>query len=237
VTPDVSVTFCSRGRPAGLAETLGQLLALADRPDLVEVIVAIDPDDEVMGNALADSGVRGELAVLRAPQVSFWLAPERYGYTGLHHYLNAVAGLAKGRWCMWWNDDMRMQTPGWDSVIRLQRDAILWPQANHVRHANIAPIWPRAWSDALGHVSPTTHMDTFLQNLGDALGRHDRVALEVLHDRADVTGNHDDQTYAEGRKLLGSEGMAPGFDAAAMHAQVDADAEVIRDLLAMAGAQ
>lgn len=227
----ISVCFASRGRPESRADAIDSLRRHADCWEDIEVRVAVDPDDETVAQAML------ELADLDLGDVIVWVAPERYGYTGLHRYLNELVSKAEGSWVMWWNDDMRMQTPGWDSVIRLQRDAILWPQANHVRHANIAPIWPRAWSDALGHVSPTTHMDTFLQNLGDVLGRHDRVALEVLHDRADVTGNHDDQTYTEGRKLLGPEGMAPGFDAAAMYAQVAADAEVIRGLLAAAGAQ
>jgi hypothetical protein len=107
---------------------------------------------------------------------------------------------------------MRMQTPGWDTVVRGWRDAILWPNANHVPHANIVPAWPRAWSDAMGHVSPTMHLDTYLQRLGETIGRHDKIPVHVLHDRADVTGSHDDQTYREGRWLLGPEGVTSVHD-------------------------
>jgi hypothetical protein len=57
-----------------------------------------------------------------------------------------------------------------------------------------------------------------------------KIPVQILHDRADVTGGHDDLTYAEGRKLLGSEGMAPEFDAVAVRGQVEADAAVIRRL-------
>jgi len=131
-------------------------------------------------------------------------------------------------WVMWWNDDMTMVTQGWDKVVRANRPAVLWPKANHVHHANIAPAWPKAWSDVMGHVSPTTHMDTYLQRLGEALGRHDRVAVEIVHDRADVTGGHDDVTYAEGRKVLGPEGMV---DEPFPHGQVSVDAAKIRQLL------
>jgi hypothetical protein len=218
--PEVSVVFTSRGRPESLKAAIGSLLDHAVQPDDVEVIVAIDPDD-----------LAYKESINLPSQARFWVAPERYGYNQLHVYLNELAVMALSPWCQWWNDDMRMQTRGWDEVISGHRPAILWPFANHVHHANIAPAWPRAWSDAIGHVSPTTHMDTYLQRLGEQLGRHDRVAIEVVHDRADVTGNHDDATYAEGRKLLGSEGMAPGFDAAAMHAQLDIDASIIRELL------
>lgn len=216
----ISVVFTSRGRPNSLLRAVDSLIGQAAAPDEIEVIVAVDPDDTRVGDA----------ADCLPPQARLWAAPERYGYNRLHDYLNQLAKMARGTWCQWFNDDMVMQTPGWDLIVRASRPAVLWPAANHVHHANIVPAWPRAWSDAMGHVSPTTHMDTYLQYLGEALGRHDRIPVEVLHDRADVTGGHDDATYAEGRKLLGSEGMAPGFDGAAVREQVAADAEVIRRL-------
>jgi hypothetical protein len=217
----ISVIFASRGRPDSLRAAVGSLLHCADEPGEIEVIVAIDPDDTATAAA----------APSLPPQVRLWTAPERFGYERLHDYLNPLAKMASGTWCLWFNDDMRMQTRGWDTVVRRNRPAILWPHANHVHHANIAPAWPRAWTDALGHVTPTTHMDTYLQYLGEALGRHDKIPVEIVHDRADVTGGHDDQTYAEGRKLLGSEGMASSFDPATIRAQVVDDTLRIERLL------
>jgi glycosyltransferase involved in cell wall biosynthesis len=217
--PEVSVCFASRGRPEALKETVAGLLSLAAEPDAVEILIAADPDDTA--THMVDLPAQARVVV----------APERYGYTNLHRYLNALAEMAVGKWVMWWNDDFSMITHGWDKVVRANRPAILWPHANHVHHANIAPIWPKAWSDAMGHVSITTHMDTYLQRLGEALGRHDPVAIEIVHDRPDVTGREEDATYAEGRKLLGPEGMAPGFDVAYMHENVAIDAEIIRGML------
>ncbi len=218
---EISVIFTSRGRPNSLIAAVSSLIDQAAAPGEIEVIIAVDPDDATAAEAADGLCCHARL----------WTAPERYGYTGLHLYLNQLAAMASGTWCQWFNDDMRMLTPGWDLIVRANRPAVLWPAANHVPHANIAPAWPRAWSDATGHASPTSHMDTYMQWLGDQLGRHDRVPVEILHDRADVTGNHQDQTYAEGRKLLGPEGMVPGFDAAAVRAQIDIDAQVIRGLL------
>jgi pimeloyl-ACP methyl ester carboxylesterase len=202
--PAISLVFTSRGRPQDLIETLTGLWGLADHPELLEAIVAVDPDDE----ATLAAERKLEWAV---PRARLWVAPERYGYRNLHLYLNQLAVRARGTWCMWWNDDMRMQTQGWDTIIRLSPQGVLWPSANHVQHANIVPVWPRAWSDAAGMVCPTMHMDTWLQYAGEQLGRHFQIPVEVVHHRADVTGEHDDQTYAEGRKLMGSEGMHPGF--------------------------
>jgi hypothetical protein len=198
--PEISVIFTSRGRPPDLNETLSGLWALAAEPARLEAIVAIDPDDWAT-----------RALVAMPPNSRLWVAPERYGYQGLHKYLNQLAPQAKGRWLMWWNDDMRMQTRDWDLIVRAAPQGVLWPHANHVQHANIAPIWPKAWSDAAGMVTPTTHMDTWLQHVAESLGCHHKIPVEIIHDRADVTGGHDDQTYAEGRKPMGSEGMAPDW--------------------------
>jgi len=223
--PAVSVCFASRGRPEALAASLRGLIELAAEPDEVEILVATDPDDEITRDWLAENGDQ------MPPGVAVWTAPERFGYTRLHAYLNALARQARGEWVMWWNDDFTMVTSGWDKIVRAARPAVLWPHANHVHHANIAPIWPRAWSEAMGHVSPTTHLDTYLQRLGEALGRHDPIAVEIVHDRPDVTGREEDATYAEGRKLLGPEGMVPGFDERAMYEQLAKDVAVIQGLL------
>lgn len=217
---DISLVFTSRGRPGDLAETLDGLWKLADHPAGLEAIVGIDPDDETMQTIFRP---------VLPPRCWCWTAPERYGYQGLHLYLNQLATKARGSWLMWWNDDMRMQTQGWDTIIRLAPQGVLWPAANHVHHANIAPIWPKAWSDAAGLVTPTMHMDTWLQYVGEHLGLHHQVPIEIIHDRADVTGNHDDQTYAEGRKPMGPEGMSPDFGPAMTH--FPAYVEAVRKVL------
>lgn len=219
----ISVCFASRGRPESLADAIDSLRRHADCWEDIEVRVAVDPDDETVAQAML------ELADLGLGDVIVWVAPERYGYTGLHRYLNELVSKAEGSWVMWWNDDMRMQTDGWDTIVVDSPQGVLWPHANHVEHANIAPIWPKAWSDAAGIVTPTTHMDTWLQYVAEQLGCHHKIPVEIVHDRADVTGNHDDVTYAQGRKLLGSEGMAPDFGPAL--AQLPAYIEKVRPLL------
>jgi hypothetical protein len=217
----ISLVFTSRGRPASLEETLWRLWDRADHPARLEAIVGVDPDDEATQ----------EIAYKLPPRARLWVAPERYGYGKLHCYLNQLAVQASGRWLMWWNDDMQMQTRGWDSVIAGSPQGVLWPYANHVEHANIVPIWPKAWSDAAGMVTPTMHMDTWLQYVAEELGCHRRIPVHVLHDRADVTGNHDDQTYAEGRKLMGPEGMSADF-APALQQQFSAYVKAVRGVYA-----
>jgi hypothetical protein len=219
--PEISVIFTSRGRAVSLRDSLFGLIDRADDRRSIEVIVAMDPDDPAREEA--------EFLLTGYGWITIWTAPERYGYQGLHLYLNQLAKMARGRWLMWWNDDMRMQTLGWDTIIRQAPQGVLWPYANHVEHANIVPIWPKAWSDAAGMVTPTMHMDTWLQYAAEALGLHHRIPVHVVHDRADVTGGHDDQTYAEGRGPMGSEGMSGDFQPAL--AQLPAWVAAVRGVL------
>ncbi len=215
----INVVFASRGRPGSCGRAIRSLLGHADRVGDVEVIVALDPDEDFGAYTNAcPSGTR------------FGVAPVRHGYLQLHEYVNeAVRAVAHdSSWLMWFNDDMQMLTDGWDTAVRFNRKAILWPEANHVAHANIAPIWPKEWTDVLGRVSPVQHIDTYLQRLGEELGRHDKIPVRIFHDRADVTGNHDDETYAQGRALLGSEGMVPGFSHEELMRQVKCDADLLR---------
>lgn len=212
----ISVLLPSRGRPKALAVTIGGLLELADKPSTIQVLVAADPDDEAT------------LTAALPQQAHVWTAPERYGYPRLHEYVNRLAEQASGDWLMLWNDDARLLTSGWDAAVREQQPAVLWPHSNDIATCNTFPIWPRAWTDHLGHVSLSPHCDSWIQYLGQTLGRHERVAVDILHDRADLTGGHDDQTRAE--SLAGY--RTADYGSPAMEAARAADVAALRTLLA-----
>lgn len=181
----ISILLPSRGRPGPLAESIATLRTLAADPDGLQVLVAADPDDPATARAALDMS-----AVV-------WVAPLRYGYANLHKYVNRLATMAHGKWLMLWNDDARMLTEGWDAVVTDQQPGVLWPHSNDLPGCNTFPIWPAAWTTALGHVSLSPHCDSWIQHLGDTLGLQRRIPVTVLHDRADLTGGHDDATRAE----------------------------------------
>jgi len=183
----ISVLLPSRGRPAALAASVDSLKRLAARPEGVEILIAADPDDPPTWQAAQNE----------CRDASLWIASERHGYHQLHAYVNQLAGQARGEWLMLWNDDARMLTPGWDDLVHQQPTGVLWPQSNDVAGCNTFPIWPTAWTRELGYVSLSPHCDSWIQHLGTELGLHDRIPVEILHDRADLTGGHDDQTRAE----------------------------------------
>jgi hypothetical protein len=216
----ISALLPSRGRLASLVVSVGSLVTTASRPENVEVLVMGDPDD-----------IASIPAAWRYPaprQVRAWIAPERYGYGRLHEYYNALAARAGGDWLLIWNDDATMLTDGWDEIIEAAGPAVLWLEANHSPQANMFPAWPRAWYEAAGRVSGSPHCDSWLQLLGGLLGQR-RVPVQVAHHRADVTGEHADATYAEGRGLIGTDGYWPGGQPD--NGAVLADALRIREVL------
>ena len=217
----ISVLIPSRGRPKSLAESAASLLDLAANPDQVEILVALDPDDA------------GPYADLRlGPQVTFWTAPERYGYMRLERYYNHLATMAKGDWLLGtWNDDARMLTQGWDAIIEAQDPAVLWLGCTTMGGGNFWPAWPAAWTKALGHVALVSNVDVWMSEIGRRLGRERQVPVEVFHDRKDVTGGHDDATYAEGRAVLGSWANHPDYDTPDNRAARIRDTVTIRRLL------
>lgn len=214
----ISVLLPSRGRPDSLIESVASLAAIAKDPDAVEVLVAIDPDDPATVDATLDlDGVRP------------WTAPERYGYAQLHRYYNHLATMAKGEWLLLWNDDATMRTPGWDEVIGGQEPGVLWLASNQGPY--YFPAWPRAWSDAWGHVSLSPNVDVWVSEVGARVGRTVPVPVEIHHDRKDITGGHDDQTYAEGRALMGAYSNHPDYDSAANREARIRDAITVRRLM------
>ncbi len=182
----ISVLLPSRGRPDSLAASMSSLLETASEPAGVQILVAADPDD------------RATQEVPLRPGDVMWVAPERYGYLRMYEYVNALAKIASGQWLHLWNDDARMLTPGWDAIVAAQQPGVLWSSANHAPQCNIFPFWPKAWSDAMGHVSLAWQCDTWIEQVGAMAGRMWKVPIEVFHDRADVSGGHDDLTAAEG---------------------------------------
>jgi len=212
----ISVLCPSRGRPESLSGSIGSLLSLASDMTGVEILVAADPDDHATAGAV--------------PAVAAcWTAPERYGYAQLHRYYNHLAALARGEWLLLWNDDARMLTRDWDKVIEGQEPGVLWPGSNQGPY--FFPAWPKAWSDAWGHVSLSPNVDVWLSEVGSRLGLARPVPVEIVHDRKDITGGHDDLTYAEGRAVMGAYSNHPDYDSAANREARIRDAIAVRRLL------
>lgn len=192
----ISVFLPTRARSNAFMMSTASLIGNASQPDELEILAAMDPDDDIAAY---------ELDFL-APQVRAWVAPQRFGYARLHEYVNFLAGVARGDLFMLWNDDAEMITRGWDAVVTKaaeDRPGVLWMQANHDEGGNLFPVWPRSWYKVMGYVSRSPNIDVWISELGRRLGRETQVPVRLLHHRPDVTGTPADETFREGRAVMG----------------------------------
>lgn len=185
----ISVLLPSRGRPEMVKQTGDQLLALADRPETVEIILGLDQDD-ARRDEYQTYGI-------------MWVAHERMGYGRLHEYYNQLAKYASGEWMLLWNDDVFMTTKGWDTVLAGLPASTLVADLQSEHTAAKLCCFPAVRRDAVaavGGFSPhTPHCDTYWQDLGRGTGRITEVPIVVNHRRFDLSGNHNDETYAESK--------------------------------------
>lgn len=212
----VSVLLPSRGRPGSLRRSVESLYNTSDRSDLIRVFVGYDSDD------LETLDVADDMNLL-ACRFS-----KRNGYGNLHLYVNRMAEIADGDWLFLWNDDALMKTNSWDSIF-YQYDSnipfVLSPSSTGVEHTMCCfPAISKSLFHVIGHMSLSNHIDTWLQDLGNATGILRKIDVHVYHDRFDLTGGHNDQTFAESSASYRTE----EFYSKKMQAYLHADIEKVR---------
>ena len=108
---------------------------------------------------------------------------------------------------MFWNDDGLMKTKNWDNVIT-EYDGqfkLLAPKDNHEGHPYaIFPIVPIDWFRLMDHLSLNAQNDAWLSHIAYMLDIFERIDIEFIHDRADITGNNDDDTFKNRKYMEGN---------------------------------
>lgn len=191
----ISVLLPTRKRTNILLKSLKTLVDNAHNPSQIELLLGIDEDDPQtkeylqteVAEYLKDKNVECKASVFQP-----------LGYERLHTYVNTLAQSAQGDWLFFWNDDGLMTTPGWDDVIvsHTGEFKLLAPRDNHDGHPYaIFPIVPRDWFMLMDHLSMNTQNDTWLSHIAYMLDIFERIDVEFVHDRADITGNNNDETF------------------------------------------
>jgi Glycosyl transferase family 2 len=121
--PRLSVIVPVRERVELLHHMLETLVTTADHPELVEVIVRCDDDDDACLDYLRRRAVTGWLN-MTAP-ASFIVGSRLNGYATLPVFINEAARLARADLVIVVNDDVEFQTQGWDT--RLVATAARYP--------------------------------------------------------------------------------------------------------------
>jgi len=196
----IAVLLPTRGRTEALTRSLIGLLEKADSPEYIQVLLGLDNDDAV-GIAHFQQQLQPQLDRLGVDYTAMTFEP--MGYSQLHDYVNTLARNSSADWMFFWNDDAVMETVGWDTeIVRHTGEFKLLAVHTHNDHPySIFPIVPRAWLDIIGHLSLHSMNDAWLSQNAYCVDIWKRIEINVLHDRADLTGNNLDSTYKQ-RELL-----------------------------------
>jgi hypothetical protein len=200
----ISVLLPTRGRTEVLRKSLKSLVEKATKPERIEILFGIDEDDtdtldyikDVISVDLKELGIESRASIFKP-----------LGYENLHIYVNTLAGNAQGEWLFFWNDDCLMVSEGWDEVIDQYNGQfkLLGPKDNHNGHPYaILPIVPKDWFILMGHLSQNAQNDAWLSHIAYMLDIFERVDFEFIHDRADITGNNDDETFQNRKYMEGN---------------------------------
>jgi len=195
--PKISILLPTRKRTAAVIKSIGSLLANAKDTSRIEILVAYDDDDEESREFFSETWFP---FLEQCQATSKVFETERFGYLRLYKYVNFLAEQASGDWIMFWNDDALMLTENWDEEI-VNNDGyfglLRMPCVTMNHPFALFPIIPRAWIDLFGMVSPVNHSDWWIYNVTVPAGQMKNIPVNVYHDRADVTGGNNDETFKE----------------------------------------
>jgi hypothetical protein len=193
---DISVLIPTRGRKEPLYESVRSLLDNADNPTKILFMFGFDNDDRESLDYFANT-IAPCLVENKCDYICYEF--QRLGYMRLNEYVNHLAKWSDSKWLFFFNDDSLMNTKGWDSRI-MDHDGefkVLAVHTNNNHPYSVFPIIPKSWVNATGHFSPHTFSDAWVSEIAYMLGIMEFIDVEVLHDRADITGNNEDTTYRE----------------------------------------
>ena len=202
-TPKISILLATRGRTEMLKKSLASLVDLASDPTSLEILLAFDDDDTetvkwVQENVLTD---------LDAKDISYTcMSFERLGYIRLNEYYNKLAVEADGDWLFFWGDDAIMETQDWDKAITAHtgKFRVLRALTHRCHPLAIFPIVPREWIELFGYFSAHQLNDNWVSQVGYMADIVETIQVEIEHDRFDLTGNNNDETFQNRPMLEGN---------------------------------
>ena len=185
----VSILLPTRKRVPLLKKCVESLLDNASDPTKIQLLFGVDDDDPETIDYLKD---------FKHPARSV-IKFQRQGYENLHLYNNSLASYAQGLWIMFFNDDAIMKTKNWDLEInKFDGQFKLLKVREQTGHPySIFPIMPYDWFRCLDHISLHGQNDAWVSEIAYMLDVMQEVDIDVLHDRADITGNNNDDVFKE----------------------------------------
>ena len=200
---DIAILLPTRGRDGMLERSVKSLIELADIPIRIQIMFGFDRDDKIGTKYFVDE-LKPWLDKNQINYTAMMFNP--LGYIRLNEYVNELARKSDARWLVFWNDDAVMETHGWDTkIMDWEGQFKLLAFHTHRDHPySIFPIVPRAWLELLGYLSPHQISDAWLSQQAYMLDIWQRIEVDVLHDRHDLTGNNNDATFQHRPMLEGN---------------------------------
>lgn len=200
---DIAILLPTRGRDGMLERSIKSLFELAADPSRIQLMLAFDRDD-TLGIQHFTNHIQPWLDSREIDYHAMEFEP--LGYIRLNEYVNTLAANSDANWLVFWNDDAVMETQDWDATIMSYQGQfkLLAFHTHHDHPYSIFPIVPRAWFDLLGYLSPHQISDAWLSQQAYILDIWQRIPVDVLHDRHDLTGNNDDPTFRNRPMLEGN---------------------------------
>jgi len=200
----ISVLLPTRGRREALQKSLLSLMSKVADPSRIELLLGLDEDDPETIE-FVKTVVAADMKALGVHTNASLFKP--LGYENLHLYVNHLASCSRGDWLFFWNDDAIMETDNWDNEIASYTGQfkLLAPKDNHNGHPYaIFPIVPKDWFILMDHLSQNAQNDAWLSHIAYMLDIFQRIDVTVMHDRADLTGNNNDATFAARKYMEGN---------------------------------
>lgn len=183
--PIISVCLPTRGRFPLLKESITSLSKNCYDINNFELLLGIDEDDVETLKKVEEFSKENKKLNIR------WLISERYGYKGLHKYLNNLCKISKGELLFLWNDDARIDTKNWDLKIKKyleEKNKMLFLFLDNVKPQNMYcnfPLVSRKVYETLGFFSCTPHNDTFYEFLKNSFIHNEHwfqdLEIELFH--------------------------------------------------------
>ena len=200
---DIAILLPTRGRSDSLERSVKSVIELASDAGRIQLMFGFDNDDAI-GTKYFEDEIQPWLDQQGITYTAMSFAP--LGYIRLNEYVNELARNSDARWLVFWNDDAVMETQDWDKEI-IKHEGEFKLLAFHTHHDHpysIFPIVPRKWLDLLGYLSPHQISDAWLSQQAYMLDIWERIEVDVLHDRHDLTGNNNDETFQNRPMLEGN---------------------------------
>lgn len=199
----ISILLPTRGRTDALSRSVISLFNRAIDISNIQLMLAFDSDDKD-GQEHFATEIQPWLEEKGVHYTAMEFEP--MGYIRLNEYVNALAHASDADWLVFWNDDAVMETTGWDREITKHTGEFkLLAFHTHRDHPySIFPIVPVEWLNTLGYLSPHQISDAWLSQQAYMLDIWERINVYVTHDRHDLTGNNDDETFKNRPMLEGN---------------------------------